>query len=95
MNAASHSGAARRSDGQPEQAERDRDDADEEADQRVAEEAPRRRLGRLDRRRDLLDGLDPGRARDADGDRLVLDPVVGDDDRARAQARRASLARRA
>jgi hypothetical protein len=35
---------------------------------------------------DVLRRLDPGRARDADGDRLVLDPVVIDRDLARAQA---------
>ena len=70
---------------QPEQAERDRQHADEEADDRVAEGAAGGEARRLDRGGDLLDGLDPGRAGDADRDRIVLDPAVGDHDRARAQ----------
>ena len=70
---------------EPEQAERDRQHPDEEADDRVADEAARRRRRRLDRGRDRRHRLDPGRARHADRDRVVLDPVVRHDDRARAQ----------
>ena len=71
--------------GEPHEPERDGHDADEEADQRVAEHALRVRFGRPHGGGDLLRHLDPARARDADGDRLVLDPVVRDDDRRRAQ----------
>ena len=70
---------------QPEQAERDRHDADEEPDEPVPEEAACARLRRQDRRRDLLDRLDPRRARHSDGDGVVRDPGVRDDDRARAE----------
>ena len=76
-------GAAERR--QPEQAECDGQDADQKPDEPVAEEAARARLRREHGRRDLLDRLDPRRARHADGDRVVRDPVVGDDDRARAE----------
>src|SRR5215211_7987012 len=71
--------------GQPEQSERDRHDPDERPDQGVAEEAPRRRLWCLHRGGDLLGGLDSGRAGDSDGDRLLRDPVVLDDDLARPE----------
>ena len=71
---------------EPKQAERHRDDADEAADDGVAEEAPRARLGRLYGSRDLVRRLDACRARDSDCDRLVLDPGIGDDDGGRAQA---------
>ena len=72
----------RREPGQP---ERDRYDADEEADHGVTEESLRRGLRRLDRGRDLLRALDPARARHADRQRLAVDPVIGDDDRRRAK----------
>ena len=85
MNAASQRGSARRSDGSHRKPERNRHDADEEADQRVAEEAVEARVQRLDRSSDLLRRLDPGRARHADGDRIVLDPVVRDHDRRRPE----------
>ena len=77
-------GAAQRR--QPEQAERDRKHADEEADDRVAERSPSAtRLGVSTAAGIFFDRLDPGRARDPDADRVVFDPVVRDDDRARAQ----------
>ena len=71
---------------EPEQSERDGENTDDEPDERVAEESLRRRLRRRHRRRDLLHGLDPGRVRHPDRDRVVLDPLEGDDDRARAKA---------
>ena len=86
MNAASHCGVGAAQRRQPEQPERDRDDADEEADHRVAEEAlAPTAVGVSTAAGISFDRLDPGRARDADRDRVVLDPVVRHDDRARAQ----------
>ena len=70
---------------EPGQAEGHGEDADEETDHCEAEEPLAGRAGRLDRRGDLLGRLDSRRARDADRDRLVLDPVVLDDDRRGAQ----------
>ncbi len=70
---------------QPEQAEADRQHADEEADDRVTEKAAAADPRRLDRGRDLFDRLDPGGARHPHGNRVVGCPVVGNDDRARAQ----------
>ena len=72
--------------GEPEQPERDWEDSDQEPDQRVPEESFDGGLRRLDRRGDLLHGLDPGGARHAHRDRLRLDPLERDDDRARAES---------
>ena len=85
MNAASQFGSARRSEGSQSRPSATGTTPTRKPDQAVAEEPARRGGRRLDRRRDLLHGLDAGRARDADRDRVVLDPVVGHDDRARAQ----------
>ena len=72
--------------GQPGEAEGDRHDADEEADERVAEEAPGRHSLALDRRGHLEGRLDAARARDADKVGVVRDPVEWDDDRPRGEA---------
>ena len=86
MNAASHCGRRAAQRRQPEQPERDRDDADEEADRRRSRGSRwPTAVGVSTAAAISLRRLDPGRARDADRDRLVLDPVVRDDDRARAQ----------
>ena len=92
MNAASHFASARRSDGSQSRPSAIGSDADEEADDRVAEEAAAPTAS-ASRPRPAISftRLDAGRARDADRDRVVLDPVVRDDDRARAQP--AELAR--
>src|SRR5215210_1030788 len=70
----------------PQEPQRHRHDPDERPDQRIAEEAARRRLRSANRRRQLLRRLDSCRARDADRDRLIRHPVVLHDDLARAQA---------
>jgi len=77
---------------EPQQAERDRNDADEEADRRVARAARDGRGRRLDRRRNGLRRLDPGRARHADGDRVVLDPRERDGDGAGGEPRERRIA---
>src|SRR3712207_7833877 len=56
-----------------------RSDPDEEPDDPEPEEAAGGHARRLDGGRDLVRGLDPRRARDADEQRLVLDPVMGED----------------
>ena len=66
MNAVSHCCSTRRSDGSQSRPSATGQHADEEADDRVAEEAAAGHAGRLDRGGDLLDRLDPGRARHAD-----------------------------
>ena len=85
MNAASHCGLARRSDGSQASPSATGTTPTRKPITRVAEESLRRCLRRLDRGRDLLRRLDPRRARHADAERLAVDPVEGDDDRRRAE----------
>src|SRR5262249_28180863 len=80
--------AQRRQPGEP---ERNRDDADEQADQCVAEEPARRGGAALDRRSHIAARLDAMRAGDADAVGITLDPVERNHYRARAQPRQRRL----
>ena len=92
MNAASHFGSARRSDGSQSRPSAIGTTPTRKPIDRVAEEArATTRCGVSTAAGICFDRLDPGRARDPDRDRVVLDPVVRHDDRARAQP--AELAR--